>query len=173
MKESPLADAPLGRDTLYPDNYDPSLLFPIARRENRATLPFPPRWTGADIWNAYEVSWLNLKGKPLVGTAQFIFPEFSPSLIESKSFKLYLNSFNETKFDDIQTVQGLMEHDLSQAAGAPVSVHIESLASRQTATLQALSGISIDSLDVTVRLSERTPGLLRCLPDAGSSEERR
>src|SRR3546814_12312458 len=84
MKESPLADAPLGRDTLYPDNYDPSLLFPIARRENRATLPFPPRWTGADIWNAYEVSWLNLKGKPLVGTAQFIFPEFSPSLIESK-----------------------------------------------------------------------------------------
>src|SRR3546814_9639542 len=62
-------------DVCSSDLYDPSLLFPIARRENRATLPFPPRWTGADIWNAYEVSWLNLKGKPLVGTAQFIFPE--------------------------------------------------------------------------------------------------
>src|SRR3546814_2281572 len=60
-----------------------------------------------------------------------------------------------------------MEHDLRQAAGAPVGAHIESLASRQTATLQALSGISIDRLDVTVRQYERTPGLLRCLPDAG------
>src|SRR3546814_8855523 len=92
-------------DVSYPDAFDPKLLFPIDRATNRQTLQIPGPWFGADIWNAYEVSWLNLKGKPLVALARFVVPQESPRLIESKSFKLYLNSFNDERFDSFQAVR--------------------------------------------------------------------
>ena len=167
MKESRLAGAPLGHDTVYPEKYDPSLLFPIPRDANRQALRPLPGWTGADIWNAYEMSWLNAKGKPVVGTARFIVPESSPNLVESKSFKLYLNSFNETRFDGPGIVQDMIRRDLGQATGSAVDVTIQCLVPGQTVTLQALPGINIDDLDVAIRHYRHAPELLRCLPGAG------
>ncbi|MEC9481964.1 MAG: NADPH-dependent 7-cyano-7-deazaguanine reductase QueF, partial [Halomonas sp.] len=102
-----LENAPLGRESAYPERYDPTLLFPIARAANRlplgiddANLPF----VGEDEWHAFEMSWLDSRGKPVVAVARFRLPATSPCLIESKSWKLYLNSFNQTRFqsrDDV------------------------------------------------------------------------
>jgi 7-cyano-7-deazaguanine reductase len=171
MNESGLANAPLGHDTSYPDHYDPALLFPIPRQANRATLLPLPAWAGADIWTAYELSWLNPRGKPVVGTARLTFPESSPCLIESKSLKLYLNSFTETRFDDAAAVHALVERDLSRAAGEPVQVDMERLAPGQAVNLTPMPGTHIDDLDITVHHYEPVPGLLRHAPGAGVVEE--
>lgn len=118
-------DLPLGRHVDYPREYDASLLFPIARALGRghigldeAALPF----VGVDRWHAYELSWLDGRGKPRVGTATLTVPATSPNLVESKSLKLYLNSFNATRFDNDDAVRARIVDDLSRAAGAPVAV---------------------------------------------------
>jgi 7-cyano-7-deazaguanine reductase len=118
-------DSSLGRHVDYPREYDPSLLFPIARSLGRDALgiradalPF----VGFDRWHAYELSWLDARGKPRVATATFEVPADSPSLVESKSLKLYLNAFNASRFDGDDVVRGTIARDLSNAAGAPVSV---------------------------------------------------
>ena len=118
---------PLGKSSAYIDRYDATLLFPISRAESwkasgieRDSLPF----YGEDIWNGYEISWLNDKGIPQVAMAEFRLPATSPFLIESKSFKLYLNSFNQTRFANKETVEQRMARDLSAAAGGDVSVTI-------------------------------------------------
>ena len=117
--------APLGRQVDYPREYDASLLFPIARSTGRNVLgihadalPF----IGIDRWHAYELSWLDARGKPRVATATFEVPADSPNLVESKSLKLYLNSFNAARFDGADLVRKVIVHDLSNAAGTPVTV---------------------------------------------------
>ena len=116
--------SPLGREVAYPRHYDATLLYPIPRRLGReaigvgAPLPF----IGHDRWNAYELSWLEPGGKPHVATATLQVPADSPQLIESKSLKLYLNSFNASHFADRDAVRARIEADLSQAAGAPVTL---------------------------------------------------
>jgi 7-cyano-7-deazaguanine reductase len=118
------ASIPLGRHVDYPSTYDASLLFPIPRAQGReaigvaAPLPF----VGHDRWHAYELSWLDARGKPHVATATLVVPANTPQLIESKSLKLYLNSFNGTVFESYQDVRERIVADLSQAAGGPVSV---------------------------------------------------
>lgn len=118
-------DIPLGREVAYPDRYDPALLFPIPRAQARSqigiaevALPF----VGHDRWHAYELSWLDRGGKPVVATATLGVPATSPHLIESKSLKLYLNSLNAQRFDDAEAVRTTIAADLSEAAGAPVAV---------------------------------------------------
>lgn len=118
-------DLPLGRHVDYPSAYDASLLYPIPRALGRshigiddAVLPF----TGIDRWHAYELSWLDPRGKPRVATATFEVPADSPHLVESKSLKLYLNSFNATRFESEEAVRARMAEDLSRSAGAPVRV---------------------------------------------------
>ena len=126
MKQDELLNSsPLGQDTQYVNSYDASLLFPIQRdlkwkerHIERADLPFK----GVDIWNAYEVSWLNMKGKPNVRLAEFRIPANSKSIVESKSFKLYLNSFNLSRFETEAEVVTRMEEDLSKAADGQVQV---------------------------------------------------
>jgi 7-cyano-7-deazaguanine reductase len=115
----------LGRPVAYPRHYDAGLLFPIERAQGRASLgiagdalPF----AGADRWNAYELSWLDLRGKPVVATLTLSVPAGTPRLVESKSLKLYLNSFNATRFDDAAMVRARIATDLSRAAGGPVAV---------------------------------------------------
>lgn len=115
----------LGRETPYPERYDPTLLFPIPRADGRAgigiegaALPF----IGHDRWHAYELGWLDARGKPCVSTATFKVPADSPNLIESKSFKLYLNSFNGERLVDEAALRARIQSDLSQAAGAPVTM---------------------------------------------------
>ncbi len=120
-----IAGSPLGREVAYPQSYDPALLYPIPRTLGRqaigvdgAALPF----AGHDRWHAYELSWLDLAGKPRVATATLQVPANSPQLIESKSLKLYLNSFNASRFDDDDAVRTRIQADLSAAAGAPVTM---------------------------------------------------
>lgn len=124
-----LHDAPLGKDTQYPSQYDPSLLFPIARAQGRdaAGIEVPLPFTGYDQWTAYEISWLGMDSKPRVAIGYFSFSHASPNIIESKSFKLYLNSFNMSTFASRSAVLQMMEKDLSKASGAEVVVELLNL----------------------------------------------
>lgn len=128
----------LGKDTTYVDRYDPSLLFPIARSESRATLGIAEEalpFSGEDVWTSFEVSWLALGGKPCVALGVFRIPCDSPNIIESKSFKLYLNSFNQERYEDADSVAQVMQKDLSVAAGATVNVELRSLSDIQAVEL--------------------------------------
>ncbi|MGM0440594.1 MAG: NADPH-dependent 7-cyano-7-deazaguanine reductase QueF [Chlamydiota bacterium] len=124
MADPTLENAPLGEHSEYLDKYSPELLYPLSRAINRAdfdygeSLPFQ----GVDIWNAYELSWLNSRGKPEVAIAEFRIPCISTNLVESKSFKLYLNSFNQTVFTSLEEVKNVLQKDLSVATGATVEV---------------------------------------------------
>lgn len=152
----------LGQTTPYCSAYDPTILFPIPRQEKRDELGIHPAnlpFMGEDVWTGYEISWLNLKGKPQVGWAEFVFPANSPNLIESKSFKLYLNSFNGTRFENEESVISCWQKDLSQACGAPVVVQFYRL--DETVTLRGnLPGQCLDSLDIEVENYHVTPDLL-------------
>ncbi|MGB8714262.1 MAG: NADPH-dependent 7-cyano-7-deazaguanine reductase QueF [Onishia taeanensis] len=157
-----LADAPLGRESAYPEHYDPALLYPISRAANRAplgiandALPF----VGEDEWHAFEVSWLTPRGKPVVAVARFRLPADSPNLIESKSWKLYLNSYNQTRFASREEVIAALEKDLATAAGAPVSVELFGVDDQALAT-QRLPGECIDELDVAIDAYTPDPALL-------------
>ena len=123
--DTPHPDNPLGREIAYPDRYDPGLLFPIPRAQGRAdiglrddALPF----VGHDRWHAYELSWLDTRGKPVVEVATLRVPADSPCLIESKSLKLYLNSLNAARFASAEAVRATVVGDLSRVAGAPVAL---------------------------------------------------
>jgi 7-cyano-7-deazaguanine reductase len=157
-----LAEAPLGRESAYPEHYDPALLYPIPRAANRAplgitndALPF----VGEDEWHAFEVSWLTPRGKPVVAVARFRLPADSPNLIESKSWKLYLNSFNQTSFASREEVIATLEQDLATAAGAPISVELFGVDDQALAT-QRLPGDCIDDLDVAIEAYTPDPALL-------------
>ena len=143
----------LGQQTEYKDQYDASVLFPIPRKLNRdelnvveSDLPFK----GQDLWTGYEMSWLNSKGKPQVAVAEFIFPCQSSHLVESKSFKLYLNSFNQTRFVDWQTVQAHLVRDLSQAVNASVQIKLYKADELSSLQLTAMPGLCIDDLDIEI-----------------------
>ena len=124
-------DLPLGRHVAYPSGYDASLLYPIARALGRATLGLAAGealpvvglpFIGIDRWHAYELSWLDLRGKPVVATMTLSVPADTPNLVESKSLKLYLNSFNASRFADATAVRARIADDLSRVAGGAVSV---------------------------------------------------
>ncbi|PLC49195.1 NADPH-dependent 7-cyano-7-deazaguanine reductase QueF [Pollutimonas subterranea] len=164
-------NAPLGRDVSYPDSYDATLLFPIDRKLNREKLDIPHDWYGDDIWNAYEISWLDGKGKPIVGMARFTVPAASPRLIESKSFKLYLNSYNDERFAAQSLVRERMTADLSAAAGAPVKVEINTDIKQQDFLCAPMDGICIDDADIEITTYRPTPELLHCVAGASTISE--
>src|SRR4051812_13072233 len=116
--------SPLGQKTAYISEYDAGLLFPIPRSESRKALCVTEElpFYGVDIWTGYELSWLNSKGKPEVAVAEFSIPIDSPFIVESKSFKLYLNSFNQTKFSGLEDVKAALVKDLSAAARATIVI---------------------------------------------------
>ncbi len=159
--------SPLGKATEYQSHYAPELLYPIPRQLKRseigivdAALPF----VGEDLWNAYELSWLNHKGKPVVAVGCFRVPADSPNLIESKSFKLYLNSFNQTCFESSESVSATMACDLSAAAGRPVGVSLQPLSTAPTANIGTPDGILIDDLDIACDRYQPAPELLATIP---------
>jgi 7-cyano-7-deazaguanine reductase len=143
------AKIPLGREVAYPDRYAPALLFPIPRAQARveigvddAALPF----VGHDRWHAYELSWLDVRGKPVVETATLTVPATSPHLIESKSLKLYLNSLNGAPFESTGATRAAIIADLSAAAGATVAV-----AFGLPPFVEGVEGAeSIDGLDIDI-----------------------
>lgn len=159
---------PLGKPTTYASAYDPGLLCPVPRRFKRDELGLSPElpFHGVDIWNAYELSWLTPSGKPVVAMAECRIPCESPCLIESKSFKLYLNSFNQTRFADFEEVRALLSQDLGGAAGAPVDVRLIPAAEFAGETFGTLPGRCIDELDVTIDGYLLNPALLEGAADA-------
>lgn len=152
----------LGKTVSYTSHYDNLLLFPIARslaREKlgiRGVLPFK----GYDLWNCYEVSWLNAKGKPEARIMSFIVPAESKYLLESKSIKLYLNSFNNTYFTSDEEVSDLIKSDLSNSARAPVEVYMHQLGYYNNQKLQNFSGVLLDVLDIGITEYEPNHNLL-------------
>lgn len=168
MPTEPTPDAmhnlTLGQATAYPEHYDATLLQAVPRSLNRlpigiddAALPF----FGYDEWTGYELSWLTNKGKPQVAIAQFSVPAATPALIESKSFKLYLNSFNQTRINSWETLQATLETDLSACAGGQVEVKLFTLAEFAGKPIVGLPGTSIDDQDIEVTTYDYDPGLLK------------
>ncbi len=145
--------SPLGKTTEYIADYAPGLLFPIPREAKWRELGIDPQalpFHGYDVWNGYELSWLNEKGKPLVAIGEFVIPAHSPCIIESKSFKLYLNSLNQTRFASRAALVEVLVRDLSAAAGAPVAVHVRSLDEVAAEGVVRPTGFCVDDLDVEV-----------------------
>lgn len=152
----------LGQETNYCQTYDASLLFGISRQENRDDLGFNLKslpFVGLDIWTAYEVSWLNQKGKPEVRIVEFSFSADAPNLVESKSFKLYLNSFNGTRFQSEDEVVRLWETDLANVSGGEVYADVRKLTNIDEIS-GSMPGDNLDELDIEVSDYETNPALL-------------
>ena len=166
-------NSPLGKSSAYQSQYAPELLFPIPRQQKRdelgltGTLPF----FGIDIWNAYELSWLNMRGKPQVAIATITAPADSPNIVESKSFKLYLNSFNQTRVAGTDALLALLRDDLSHAFGAPVHITLTTPDAFQNLKMGELDGLLLDRLDVEIDQYTPSPALLTANQDEAPVEE--
>ncbi|MCB1685534.1 MAG: NADPH-dependent 7-cyano-7-deazaguanine reductase QueF [Pseudomonadales bacterium] len=153
---------PLGRPVEYRDTYTPSLLASIDRSDSREAMavPEPLPFKGEDVWNAYELTWLDDAGKPEVAAVRINVPCNSPSMVESKSLKLYLNSFAQTGFGSRSEVLGTLNSDLGVAFRAPVMIELLDVG-RLPPTASHMPGTCIDTLDVAVSHYDRTPHLLQ------------
>ncbi|WP_299074161.1 NADPH-dependent 7-cyano-7-deazaguanine reductase QueF [uncultured Paraglaciecola sp.] len=151
-KQATLAKLSLGKTTQYLETYSPNLLQAVPRSMNRVELNLTTElpFTGIDRWNGYELSWLTPKGKPQVAMMRCEVPASSPNLVESKSFKLYLNSFNQSHFDSQAAISDALTKDLSRCAGAQVDVRLFSPSEFSRMQISSLEGMSIDDLDIEV-----------------------
>jgi 7-cyano-7-deazaguanine reductase len=169
----------LGKASAYVDQYDASLLFPLLRETKRLEIGITGRlpFLGADLWTAFELSWLNLRGKPQVALAHFTVPCESTHIVESKSFKLYLNSFNNSRFDSVDAVRERLRDDISAAIwqGGPVRAvaGVRLLMPHQfdAEPVHELDGLSIDRLDVECDVYQLSPQLLNAALDEKPVEE--
>ncbi|MCH2257368.1 NADPH-dependent 7-cyano-7-deazaguanine reductase QueF [Alteromonas sp. DY56-G5] len=146
-------DLSLGKQVDYEFEYNPDLLQGVPRSLSRDTLNLAGSglpFDGIDTWTGYELSWLNLKGKPNVAILECHVPITSKNLIESKSFKLYLNSFNQTKFASAEDVRQVLQADLSACAGEPVEVKLILPEQFSSLQFQEFTGTLLDSLDVEI-----------------------
>jgi 7-cyano-7-deazaguanine reductase len=171
-----MSTIPLGKASEYPDQYDPSLLFAIPRSENRLKLDIKPNqalpFVGIDIWNAFELSWLNKKGKPQIALAEFQIPADSPNMIESKSFKLYLNSLNSARFEDEAEVRERLITDISAVAGSKITTRINQNEVVAKKGMQEMSGVLMDRLDIEIDPSlSADPALLKVNESFGPIEQ--
>ncbi len=173
MKYNGPLDSPLGKESDYSSSYAPELLFPIPRSEGRAllgigeSLPF----RGVDVWTAYELSWLDNRGKPQVALAEFVVPCDSTFIIESKSLKLYLNSLNQTKYDNLQHVKEIIESDLSKAADAHVLVRVEPVSANIQCVSETEGYACIDDLDIEIEQYQPNIQLLTADSERQVSEQ--
>lgn len=153
----------LGKNTGYIQHYAPNLLEALPRSRGRDAISIKQEnlpFEGFDLWTGFELSWLNDKGKPVVAIAEFFIPATSHNLIESKSFKLYLNSFNQTKFDTPELVASTLEKDLSLAATGNVKVKLYPDLKHYPEICASLSGECIDHLDIEIEDYEFNPDYL-------------
>ena len=163
----------LGKASAYVDQYDASLLFPIPRAAKRAEIGISGAspFFGADIWTAYELSWLNQRGKPQVALVHFTIPCESVNIVESKSFKLYLNSFNNSRFADAAEVLARLRADINEAVwrGGVVqtSVGVKMIAPEvfDREPIYELDGLSLDRLDLECTQYQPAPELLSAAMD--------
>ena len=168
-QDNSLKSLKLGQKTEYSSQYDRTLLQPVPRALNRDGLGITqnqPFTIGADIWTAYEISWLNEKGLPQVAIADIYLDYQSQNLIESKSFKLYLNSFNQSKFADSNAVQQTMQRDLSECAQGDVKVRLNPVAVYDSQKIDHLQGDCIDEQDIEITSYEFNADWLKdCVSD--------
>ena len=168
-QDNSLKSLKLGQKTEYASQYDRTLLQPVPRALNRDGLGITgnqPFTIGADIWTAYEISWLNEKGLPQVAIADIYLDYQSQNLIESKSFKLYLNSFNQSKFADFNAVQQTMQRDLSECAQGDVTVRLNPVAVYDSQKIDHLQGDCIDEQDIEITSYEFNADWLKdCVSD--------
>ena len=168
-QDNSLKSLKLGQKTEYASQYDRTLLQPVPRALNRDGLGITqnqPFTIGADIWTAYEISWLNEKGLPQVAIADIYLDYQSQNLIESKSFKLYLNSFNQSKFADFNAVQQTMQRDLSECAKGDVKVRLNPVAVYDSQKIDHLQGDCIDEQDIEITSYEFNADWLKdCVSD--------
>ncbi|HEX2544545.1 MAG TPA: NADPH-dependent 7-cyano-7-deazaguanine reductase QueF [Ramlibacter sp.] len=158
----------LGKPVAYADRYDPKLLYPIPRAPKRAEIGLPgaPTFFGADLWTAYELSWLTPRGKPQVAIAHFTVPCETPNIIESKSLKLYLGSFNSTAFASADEVRDRLRADLSEAcwrgAESPSTIGVRLLLpdAFDREPIHELDGLSLDRLEIDCTQYTPAPELL-------------
>jgi 7-cyano-7-deazaguanine reductase len=157
-----LAASPLGHATTYAADYDATLLFPVDRAPLRrdlglaASLPF----RGADLWTAYELSWLDAGGRPQVAIATFAVPAESPRIVESKSVKLYLTAFSQTRFAAPADVAATIARDIGAATGVPIDVAMAPPERLAALPGGELAGECIDALPLTTGRAEPAPDLL-------------
>jgi 7-cyano-7-deazaguanine reductase len=154
---------PLGKKVAYRDTYEPDLLFPIPRQGKRAEIAIAGQlpFYGVDVWNAYEFSWLNAKGKPIAALLQLSVPCESPNLVESKSLKLYLNSYQHTKFASLEQALLAVTEDVSTACGVDVSVDIQLLQECSVGEFKNFPGMCIDDLDIDIDTYDLNPSFLK------------
>ena len=172
---------PLGKDVAYPKGYDASLLFPMPRLDARLTLgltSLPSSATtlssalpfkGFDLWNAYELSWLNPKGLPKVALLRLKVPCTSPNIIESKSLKLYLNSFNQTRFETVHHVFDLLRKDLALAIGAELELELVGPDQFANEKIAEFSGVDLDKLDVEIDCYQPDAAILKLQGDISAT----
>jgi 7-cyano-7-deazaguanine reductase len=198
MSDKNLSLAPLGKVSQYVDQYDKSLLFPIPRSGKRQEIGLSTNGSyqalpffGADMWTAFELSWLNPRGKPQVALAHFTIPADTPNIIESKSLKLYLNSFNQSVFQDAAAVQLTIQRDLTEAAwmlhvpapknlsanaqsnplGGQVGVKLLAPADFDAQPIHELDGLNLDRLDIDCTRYQPAPELLKTAQGAAPVSE--
>jgi len=153
---------PLGQATVYPEQYSPDLLYAMARIEGRSALgidgdlPFH----GTDIWNAWELTWLDNAGLPQVATAEIVIAADSVNIIESKSLKLYLGSFAMSRFETPMDVAAVLTRDLTACCGANALVTLHAPSSPDSALVSRLPGYCLDTMAVSCDTYEVTPSLL-------------
>jgi 7-cyano-7-deazaguanine reductase len=166
--------SPLGKSSEYVSQYSPQLLFPIPRAAKWAELGLQAGqlpYVGEDLWTCYELSWLLPSGKPVVAIGEFSIPADSPNIIESKSFKLYLNSLNQSSFEDREAVAEILRRDLAAVAGGPVGVRVRGLEEVALEGVSQAPGVCIDELDIQVSsYAHPRNELLRCDPARQVSE---
>lgn len=159
----------LGKDSVYPDNYDASLLEPIPRALSR-TSKAAQQYFGADYWTAFELSWLDSRGMPQAAWAEFTIPATSSNIIESKSFKYYLNSYNQTAFSSWDTVARHMTQDLSSVADGPVQVQLYAL-NESNQGISDTPGTCLDGLACDITDYTPNSALLICTEDDVTDEQ--
>ena len=162
----------LGRQTPVVESYSPDLLYPISRTVGReqiapvGTLPF----TGTDLWHAYEMSWLDTAGKPVTFVGRFAIPASSPNMVESKSFKLYLNSLNNTRFESTVQVRDMIKHDVAEVVGSDVELQLLAVDDASLAGAE-LEGFCLDDLDAGLPAAEPAAEMLE-VHGAAHAEEK-
>ena len=172
---------PLGKDVSYPKGYDASWLFPMPRLDARltlgltslpssaTTLPSALPFKGFDLWNAYELSWLNAKGLPKVALLRLKVPCTSPNIIESKSFKLYLNSFNQTRFETVHHVFDLLRNDLALALDAEIELELVGPDQFANEKIAEFSGVDLAKLDVEIACYQPDAAILKLQGDISAT----
>ncbi len=147
--------APLGKEAHYEDTYNKKLLCPLPRTSSREGLDVA--FFGYDIWRAYELSWLNSHGRPEIAVAHFIIPCHSPHLIESKSFKLYLQSFSQSRFESVDIVLETLKDDLTEVLGISPQILFN-------ASTSSIEGLSLDTIQCPIDTYEVEKAFLKTSP---------